>query len=206
MVRCGPEDDSYAAMFHAQLKKNGIDTSGLRTIAGERSSLAFIIVDKYTGDNRCLGNVGATGAWKEEDFLKVEDLAHGEKPELVISQLVIRKGVVQQMIETAGKAGIDFLLNAAPADPIERRCYRYITHLLVNETEAAIMSGRDLEEVTKQAWPEIAQEFLDLGVKNVVLTLGAQGAYYATASENGHVPAYKVDVVDATGAGYVNAF
>lgn len=162
-----------------------------------------MIVNKYTGENRRLFTLGATEAWKEEDFMKVEHLAHGPRPDLVIAQMEIRKEVVQQMIETAGKAGIDFLLNAAPADPITIRSYRYITHFLVNESEAAIMSGRDLEEVKQDTWPEIAQEFLDRGVKNVVITLGAKGAYYATTTDRDHVPGYRVNVVDSMGAGSV---
>jgi ribokinase len=193
--------DKYSELFHTELKKNGVDTSGLVTIPGKRSGVCFVIVEHYTGENRCLFTLGANEAWKEEDFMNVEDLAHGPRPDLVIAQMEIRKEVVQQMIETAGKAGIEFLLNAAPADPITMRSYRYITHLLVNESEAAIMSGRDLNEVNQDTWPKIAQEFLDRGVKNVVLTLGEKGAYYATATDRAHVPGYKVKVVDSTGAG-----
>lgn len=193
--------DKYAELFHIELKKNGVDTSGLVTIPGKRSSVCFVIVENYTGENRCLFTLGATEAWKEENFMKVEDLAHGPRPDLVIAQMEIRKEVVQQMIETAGKAGIDFLLNASPADPITIRSYRFITHLLVNETEAAIMSGRDLEEVNQDTWPKIAQEFLDRGVKNVVITLGEKGAYYASTTGCDHVLGYKVKVVDSTGAG-----
>ena len=196
-------DDKYAELFHIELKKNGVDTSGLITIPGKRSSVCFVIVENYTGENRCLFTLGATEAWKEEHFMKVENLANGPRPDLVIAQMEIRKEVVQQMIETAGKAGIDFLLNAAPAHPITVRSYRYITHLLVNESEAAIMSGRDLEEVNQDTWPQIAQEFLDRDVKNVVITLGSKGAYYATAMDRDHVPGYKVNVVDSTGAGCV---
>ncbi|KAK3687267.1 ribokinase [Podospora appendiculata] len=106
------------------------------------------------------------------------------------------------MIETAGNAGIDFCLNAAPATPIGRRFYRHLTHLLVNESEAATMSGRDRDEVNEESWPAIAQEFLDRGVKNVVITLGAKGAFYANADgPSGNCPAYEVVVKDSTGAG-----
>ena len=63
------------------------------------------------------------------------------------------------------------------------------------------MSGRELSEVQCETWPEIAQEFLDRGVKNVVITLGDKGAYYATATERGHVPAFMVTVVSEMGAG-----
>ncbi|KAF2477179.1 Ribokinase-like protein [Lindgomyces ingoldianus] len=68
------------------------------------------------------------------------------------------------------------------------------------ESEAAIMSGRDLDEVNKDTWPVICQEFLNRGVKNVVVTLGEKGAYYATATDRDHCPAYKVEVVDTTAA------
>lgn len=197
-------EDEYAKLFEASLKENGVDTSGLVTMPGKRSPVCFVIVEQYSGENRCLFTAGAGAAWKEENFMKVEDLApQGPRPDLVVAQMEIRKEVVQQMIETAGNAGIDFLLNAAPADPITMRSYRHITHLLVNESEAAIMSGRDLDEVNEDTWPTIAQEFLNRGVKNVVLTLGEKGAYYATATDCCHVPAYKVKVVDTTGAGQV---
>ncbi len=105
------------------------------------------------------------------------------------------------MIETAGKAGIEFCLNAAPATPIGKRFYPYLTHLVVNESEAAIMSGRDRDEVNEETWPVIAQEFLNRGVINVVITLGAKGAFYANATGSGHCPAFNVKVKDTTGAG-----
>lgn len=45
----------------------------------------------------------------------------------------------------------------------------------MNETEAAILSGRDSASVdTNTDWTAVASDFLDRGVKNVVITLGAQ--------------------------------
>lgn len=196
-------DDKYAELFRNDLKKNGVDNSGLITIPRRPSSECFVIVEKYTGENRCLYALGATEAWKKEDFMKAENLAHGPRPDLVIAQMEIRKEVVQQMIETVSQAGIDFLLNVAPADPITICSYRYITHLIVNESEAAIMSGRDLKEVNQGTWPKIAQEFQYRGVKNVVITVGEKDAYYATTTDRDHILGYRVKVVDSTGAGWV---
>ncbi|KAK0727293.1 Ribokinase-like protein [Lasiosphaeria miniovina] len=68
-------------------------------------------------------------------------------------------------------------------------------------SEAAIMSGRDRDEVNEDSWSAIAQEFLGRGVKNVVITLGAKGAFYANADDSAHCPAYEVVVKDTTGAG-----
>ena len=194
-------DDKYGERFYAELTKNGVDSSGVITVPNTQSSICFVMVENYTHENRCLFTLGATATWKKEQFLNVEDLGHGVRPDLCIAQMEIHKEAVEQMIETAGRAGIDFVLNAAPANPLTKRTYRWITHLLVNESEAAIMTGRDLDEVNKDSWSVICQEFLDRGVKNVVITLGAKGAYYTTATERGHCPAYRVKVVDTTGAG-----
>ncbi|PGH18375.1 hypothetical protein AJ79_00442 [Helicocarpus griseus UAMH5409] len=178
-------DDKYGERFYADLNKNGIDSSGVITVPNTQSSICFVMVENDTRENRCLFTLGATATWKKEHFL---------------TDGVFRE-VVEQMIETAGKAGIDFCLNAAPANPITKGTYRHITHLLVNKSEAAVMSGRNLDEVNHDTWPTICQEFLNKGVKNVVITLGTKGAYYATSGARGYCPAYEIKVVDTTGAG-----
>lgn len=63
------------------------------------------------------------------------------------------------------------------------------------------MSGRARDEVNADSWAAITQEFLTLGVKNVVITLGAKGAFYANAEGSAHCPGYEVIVRDTTGAG-----
>ena len=194
-------DDKYGEKLRAGLIETGVDSSGVITVPNTQSSVCFVMVENDTRQNRCLFTLGATAIWKKEDFLKAEDLGHGIKPDLCIAQMEIRKEVVEQMIKTAGTAGVDFLLNAAPASPLSGKIYRYITHLIVNESEAAIMSGRNVDEVNKDTWPVICQEFLNRGVKNVVITLGAKGACFANPSGSGHCLGYRVKVVDTTGAG-----
>lgn len=52
---------------------------------------------------------------------------------------------------------------------------------------------------------KIADKFLELGAKKVVVTLDKKGAYYKSSKENGSAPTFRADtVVDTTGAG--NAF
>jgi ribokinase len=194
-------EDQYADKFRDELGKNGVDCSGLKIIKGARSQVCFNIVEEHTGETRCLFYPGATAAWKPSDFDELENLANGPKPDLVVAQMEIPTAVVEQAIETAGKHGIDFILNAAPADPIRQDVYPYITHLIVNETEAAIMSGRTMDEINPESLSTVADEFLRRGAKNVIITVGEKGAYFANAQERGHVPAFKVNVVDSTGAG-----
>jgi len=48
---------------------------------------------------------------------------------------------------------------------------------------------------------EAAKQLLGRGVSLVLVSLGPEGAFYATRDFSGEVPAFEVEVVDATGAG-----
>lgn len=73
--------------------------------------------------DRCLFTLGATAIWKKEDFINAEQLGGGIRPDLAVAQMEIDKEVVETIIETAGTAGIEFCLNAAPTTPINKRLY-----------------------------------------------------------------------------------
>ncbi|KXH38478.1 hypothetical protein CSIM01_05603 [Colletotrichum simmondsii] len=69
-----------------------------------------------------------------------------------------------------------------------------------HESRAAILLDYTEGEV-KVDCPKATKRFLNLGVKNVVITLGAKGAYYANAKVSGLCAGYAVPVLDTTGAG-----
>lgn len=87
------------------------------------------------------------------------------------------------------------------ADPVSsdkalrlRPILHQLTALKPNLQEARRLSGR-------QSPQEAAAALLDIGVKQVFISLGAQGLYYASASASGLLPALKVPLSPATGAG-----
>jgi len=102
------------------------------------------------------------------------------------------------------------LLNPAPAVPLPEEAYRDITHLVVNETEAAILSGcQEADLVGEEQLLEVARKFQTLGSKNVLITLGGRGVFYlGSGGKSGLVPAKKAKVVDTTAAGdtFVGAY
>lgn len=62
--------------------------------------------------------------------------------------------------------------------------------------------GEGLALTGYEAPEDIAQFYLDQGVRGVIVKLGAQGAYFRTADESGYVAAQPVaSVVDTVGAG-----
>ena len=69
-----------------------------------------------------------------------------------------------------------------------------IDYITPNEDEARFFTGEEEPE-------KMAKAFLEKGVKNVVLKLGGRGCLLMNSDETVFVPAHKINVVDATGAG-----
>jgi sugar/nucleoside kinase (ribokinase family) len=74
-------------------------------------------------------------------------------------------------LKLSRELGVEVILNPAPAIPLPGGAYKGLGHLLVNETEASILSGitgiKDLSD-----WDKVATEFISRGVQNVIITLG----------------------------------
>ena len=188
-----------------QLLENGVDTTGVQTAHDKQTGLCTGIVDTETGENRLLITPGANRHLQPDDFLTLESLAGGYRPDLVVCNLVIPRETTEQILETASSNGISTLLNPSPAQYLLRPVYRMISHLILNETEAAMMTDMPVEELDDiDGCARAAEKFLKMGVQNVVITLGAKGAYYSNViGQGGHVEGEKdVNVVDTTGAGY----
>lgn len=147
---------------------------------------------------------------RPEEFLDPESFGT-ESPDLVISQLELEREAVEQLITRAKEAGIDVLLNPSPAHYLDDHVYEGLTHLILNESEAAILTGREIEDLGPgfDDWITITDDFLDLGVQHVVVTLGGNGAFFSEQRGKGkYVAAEKVDkdnIVDTSGAGCVLA-
>lgn len=123
-------------------------------------------------------------------------------------QLEVALSEVMKMLQYARKTSppTETLLNPAPAVELPANAYPLINHLIVNESEAAVLSGQSLEHKTNilDACTSIAETFAAKGVtKSVIITLGGQGAFWYDTRTKQHnlEEAKKVDVVDTTAAG-----
>ena len=196
-------DDDFGTKLRKNLEKHNIDISGVQTVEGNSGTCA-VIVETLTRESRNLGYQAANLEWKASNPEAVECLAGGLKPDLVITHLGIPRERIEKVLQTAAKARVDTVLNPSPAHTLVSATYKNVTHLILNDQEAAQLSRREYDElVTPDAWEEVAQEFIEKGVKNVVLTLAERGAYYAAHDgKKGKIEAVPdVKVMDATGAG-----
>ena len=69
-----------------------------------------------------------------------------------------------------------------------------IDFITPNEDEARYYSGKNEPE-------EMADVFLEKGSRNVIIKLGSKGCYFRNREMSVYIPGFRVDVVDATGAG-----
>ena len=69
-----------------------------------------------------------------------------------------------------------------------------IDFITPNEDEGKYYTGKDSPE-------EMADVFLEKGAQNVIIKLGGRGCFFKSHDLSLHVPAYRIDTIDATGAG-----
>ncbi|PVH74305.1 Ribokinase-like protein [Cadophora sp. DSE1049] len=219
-------NDEFGPKVIAGMKEDGIDVTGIQVVEDQPTGVAVIIVESTTGENRILLNPGANSTLQPQSFLPPSSSPPTPSPftpppSLLLLQLEIPLPTILQIITTASTTSpkpTPILLNPAPAVPLSETIYPSITHLILNESEAALLTSRSVEEVEDPGfdWSVVTGEFIEKGVKNVVVTLGSKGAFWASAStekdkaiKSGFVPAEKVSkVVDTTAAGdtFVGAY
>lgn len=191
--------DTYGAQLRDSLNSYGVDTSAVRVLDDAKTGMALIVVDEPSGQNRIILSPEANHTLRPEHFATIPGL----KPDLLIMQLEIPFDTVMQALKAAREAGVPVLLNPAPAKELPAEAYKDLAHLVVNETEAAILSGckeSDLDDI--DGLKRVGGVFLERGVRNVIITLGGRGVYYATNDgKSALVAALKANVVDTTAAG-----
>lgn len=201
--------DTYGEILRNNLSSHGVDVSNVLAPQDLKTGIAIIIVDEPTGQNRIVLSPEANhlGVAPEAFASTIRPRVFGEeekKPDLLIMQLEVPLQTVLLALEAAKEEGVAVLLNPAPAVKLPDAVYDGLAHLIVNETEASLLSGLPVEELdTEEGCKEVATWFLQKGVSAIIITLGGRGVYFL-AKEGGEklVPAEKVkEVVDTTAAG-----
>ena len=188
------------------LASDGVGVEGIRVKGGEKSGVAVIIVEEGSGENRILMSPNANYALRPSDFQSLPD----PLPALIVLQLEIPLETVLRVLKLASEKEVEVLLNPAPAQKLPPEAYAAIHHLIVNETEASIITDTTAQEKSWALWGEHMERLIDLGVRHVLITLGAEGVIYIDSKLQRvlQVLGEKVAVVDSTGAGdtFVGAY
>ena len=189
-------DDLFGPATLENFRARGIDTSRVPITRGVSSGVAPIFVDS-TGQNRILVVKGANDCLLPADI----DAAAGvlETADCIVLQLEVPLETVYYTLRFARRRGIRAILNPAPGQALDLKELPNADYVIPNETEAEALTAMPVTNLHEAR--ACAIHLLKAGVPRVIVTLGANGALCASLESVEHVPPYRVDAVDTTGAG-----
>ena len=157
----------------------------------EATGIAMISV-AANGENSIVVASVANYEVSIQDINKTRELMR--EAEILLLQLECPLEAVTAAVDLARAYEVPVVLNPAPAQPLSQAILSQVAYLTPNESELKILSG---EEDADQA----VKKLLSWGVKNLVVTLGAQGVRLISGEMDKHLPAYEITAVDTTAAG-----
>ena len=172
-------------------QKEGIDCS--RILRSDKASGTALILVDGNAENCIAVAPGANADLTPEDVDSVADVIRSA--DYLILQLEIPVESVLRAAKIAHEAGVYVILNPAPACHLPEELFGYISLITPNQTESALLSG--IEDNLDAA----VEKLMQLGVKDVVVTLGSKGSLVISEGTRTLVPSLKVKAVDTTAAG-----
>jgi len=189
-------EDLFGPATILNFQKMGIDASNVKEVKGVSTGVAPIFVDP-SGQNRIIVVKGANDELKPADVDAAADTL--KSVNCIVLQFEIPLETVYYTIRFARKHGIRCILNPAPGQPIDVKAVSDLDYFVPNESEAETITGmpvRNLEDAKA-----CVQKLLASGIRRVIITLGSNGSLLASSDGMEHMPAFKVNAKDSTGAG-----
>jgi len=180
LIGCIGNDD-FGQHILRHLQNEGVDVSNVEPVTDSTATATIVVAD---GDNSIIvvpaANNYVTAALVESkrDVIAASDI--------LILQLEIPLEGVQRAVEIAKENGVTVILNPAPIKELPSELIRDIDYLTPNEHEQTLLrQGRSAEELDGK----------------LIVTKGSQGVSIREGGKDIDIPAFKIDVVDTTGAG-----
>lgn len=190
-------NDVLGEILKKHYQTEGMSEEYVFTSDDYESGSALIEIDEATAQNRIIVILGANEKVGEKEVLLAEkDFADADA---VLTQFETTIEAVFTAKKLAKKYGKPFILNPAPYVNVPKELFNGVDYVTPNESEAEQFTGVKVDTI--EDCKKAAKKFFELGVKNVIITLGVRGAYYTNGEKEILVPAIKVKAVETTGAG-----
>ena len=191
--------DQAGDLIESELVKHGVDTSYIVRPDGHPTPVTTIFVAE-DGNRRSITNSAHRYNFHPEQYVH----AFSDAKAVVLGSLFrapfndpeVIKAVVSEARESGAlifadtklpnfvRLSLDDIADSLP----------FVDYITPNEDEAKYYTGETKPE-------KMADVLLSKGVRNVIIKLGGKGCFFKNSEESIMLPAYGIDVVDATGAG-----
>jgi ribokinase len=190
--------DMFGRQAIEGFRRDGIDVQHVVEDEQAPSGVALIFV-AASGENSIGVASGANLCLSPADVERGAETIAGA--DVLVMQLETPLETVRAAASIAAAHQVPVVLNPAPAQPLDDQLLGMITVLTPNESEAELLTGLRVADETTAS--KAAEQLRDKGIGQVIVTLGARGAWVSAAGFRGLVPALKVTPVDTTAAGDV---
>jgi ribokinase len=189
-------DDKLGEVATELYAREGVDTAYLRLTPEMATGVGVIILDE-AGHNGIILDMSAN---KLMDALFVDGVEDQlARSDVVMTVLEIPVSAAARAMELGRRHGVRTVMNPAPATRLDDSVLRNVDYLTPNETELRILLG--LPPDSPDSTEALAQQLHARGVRNLIVTVGSDGALILNDEGVTKVPGLSVDVVDTTGAG-----
>jgi ribokinase len=189
--------DPFGEIARALYRAEGIDTQYIFT-SPHPTGAAAILIDAAKGENAIIVVPGACFELTPAEVDQATERIAASS--VFVTQLELALPTVEYGLRLAHAHGVPTILNPAPATSLPNSIFPLCEYLTPNETEATALTGIPITDLASAE--QAAAALLARGVRNVILTLGAQGALIKNHTLTRHIPAVDAgSVVETTGAG-----
>jgi sugar/nucleoside kinase (ribokinase family) len=192
--------DPFGEFIVTVLQQRGVGARGVKRDSETGTSATMVMVDSE-GERRFVHYIGANARLSLDDIeleiVRTANILH-------VAGALVLPGIDGEptawLLNEARAAGVITFLDTVWDDTgrwmkLLAPCLPHLDYFIPSLPEAQAITGR--EEPA-----DVAHALLNRGVGTVALKMGADGCLVATqGGEMFHLPAYQVEVVDATGAG-----
>ncbi|KJR41663.1 ribokinase [Candidatus Magnetoovum chiemensis] len=183
-------DDPAASMIKEELIKENVDIKYIVEKKGGVSQTAFILANKTNGARTIFWSKPSVNTITAEelpkDFLNSADFLH-------LDGLMMEAAIT--CAKMAKTSGVPVMYDAGSV--------REGSDELINLCDYVVCSEKFSAQYCKQGHEQTLKRLLSFGLTSATVTLGPKGSITAKANKLFHTPAYKVNVIDTTGAGDV---
>ncbi len=191
-------NDMFGSESLITFKNEGIDTRFIVEDKEHPSGVALINVDEK-GENCIVVAQGANGYLSPVDIK--EEVIGSDSSDILLMQLEIPMETVEYAAQNASDRGTRVILNPAPAAKLSFELLKCLFCITPNETEAELLTGIRVFSVDTAR--KAALHLYNKGVRNVIITMGASGAYVLNEDFSDMISVVSVKAVDTTAAGDV---
>ncbi len=159
---------------------------------------ASIVVHESKGENAIVVVPGACNELTTAEIDRARDRIAASA--VFLTQLEQPLALAEHALKIARGLDVTTILNPAPATTLPDSIYSLCDYVTPNESEASLLTALPVENRSQAE--RAADVLLAKGARNVIITLGEQGALVRNQNGTTHVPAFQAGpVVETTGAG-----